>query len=139
MKFRWDTVFGLGLLVSFFLPWLKPILFLPGTVQGSGFSIANSPDIQGQFLYVVPALALLVVLTSVLPNFNNRWFRILAGFIPLGAVGWALNGMKNSMGSWALLFENLPVFVSWGLYIAITFSMLLFLNGVFGRAKPQIR
>ena len=139
MKFRWDMVFGLGLLVSFFLPWLKPILFLPGTVQGSGFSIANSPDIQGQFLYIVPALALLVVLTSVLPNFNNRWFRILAGFIPLGAVGWALNGMKNSMGSWALLFENLPVFVSWGLYIAITFSMLLFLNGVFGRAKPQIR
>lgn len=137
MKLRWDMIFGLGLLITFFMPWLKPILFMPVSVQGSGFSIANSPDIQGWFLYIVPALALLVVLTSFLKNFNNRWLRVIAGLIPLATVAWSLNELKNLMGSWGLLFENLQAFISWGLCFAVLFSLFLFLNGLFGRGKSN--
>ena len=137
MTLRWDLVLGLGLVGSFFLPWLQKVFYMPETVFGSGFNIANSPEIDGVYLYIVPALGGLVVLSALMRNFNNRWFRIFAGFIPLLVVGWSLYALNEQLGGdWATLMEALPVFVDWGLYVGIFFAFMLLIHGIFGKGMP---
>lgn len=133
MKLKWDLIFGAGLLLSFFLPWVRPNFMLP---QGSGFAVASNPDIPLWFLYLVPALAVLVVISSLLTNFHNRWFRIFAGLIPLGAVIWGLTAVNGLFsGKWSDTFQFLQSVLNWGIYIAILFAVLLLMHGIFGKAR----
>ncbi len=135
MKLRWEMIFGIGLLASFFLPWLKPS-FLP--LKGSGYAIASHPEIPLWYLYVLPVLAVLVTISSLLSNFHNRWFRIFAGFIPLAAVVWGLTAINGLFGGdWSQTFEFLPSILDWGIYVGIVSSVLLLMHGLFGKARTR--
>jgi len=143
MKLRFDTVLSLIMLGAFFLPWGQIVIpsedSMFGTqVSGSGYVMASHPEIQAVFLYIVPALALIVLLTSLMP-FNNRLFRILAGLIPIGAVIWAVMHFSGVMllGVFDFL-ELLPAFLNWGFYISLACAIGLFLNGFWGLRKRKV-
>ena len=141
MKLRLDTILSAIMIGAFFLPWVQYPQASEDSIFGkqvtaTGYSLSSDPEIQLLFLYIVPALAIIVFLTSFL-RFNNRWLRILAGLIPLGTVVWAVTFFSKQMNFTVMQFlEILPGFLNWGFYISLACALGLLLNGLWA-LKPR--
>lgn len=135
MKSRQKTlglILSIGLLACFFAPWSK-FFGLPG----SGFELARSPKIDGEPLFVLPALCSIVILMSFL-SWNNRWLQILTGLTPiLAAVAGLFFASKEMEVEISDLLPIIRPFMDWGIYGTLGVGVLLFLNGVIGRKRLE--
>jgi len=135
MKNRLDTIFAALLFGCFFLPWSKFF-----ALQGSGFDLAVHPELDAAALFVIPALALLVIATGLLGKFNTRWLQVFVGLVPvLGLIGGILHFSHQTGASPGDAFATLKTFIGWGVYASIGAGLLLSLNGFFQKPKPKAK
>ena len=121
------------LLASFFMPWSAFF-----AAKGSGLALAQNPDFQGAALFVLPALALIVLL-CLLARRRVRWLQFLVGLVPLvsAVIGLYQLGQQGGGGSIGTVFETVKPFIDWGVYVAIGSGLLLTFLSLFKNKSAQ--
>ncbi len=110
-----------ALLIGFFLPWFQLLGF-----GVSGYQLASLGS-YGNYAWLVPILALLVILQSF--SADNVRLGAIAGMVPLGAIIYGLMGIDSKAGNSAVqgVFELAKQFFSIGAYVTIVSSLGLIL------------
>jgi len=130
MKKAFEILLGAVLLGSFFTPWSKFF-----GLKGSGLDLAKSPQIDGVFLYVVPALAALFLVFKIAFSNKSRGMQLLTGLVPmLSFIGGLVYIGQKTESNLLDAFSNVRGFIDWGVYLALGAGLLLFISALF---KPK--
>lgn len=129
---KFEIIAAAMLFGSFFTPWSK--LF---AAKGSGFQLARNPEIQGSGLFVIPVLALIILL-CLMAGKRIRWVQFLVGLVPLLSLVGSIIYLGKQGGSDPIsVFSNIKPFIDWGVYFAIACGLVLSLLALFGREKKN--
>ncbi len=130
MKRYMDIFLGLVLLGSFFTPWSKFF-----GLKGSGLELATSPQIQGGALFVIPAVSALFLISRLMSKGHLRGLQMLTGLLPLiGFIGGLVFIGQKTNSSPFDAFSNVKAFLDWGVYLALSSGLALFISAMF---KPR--
>ena len=108
---RIEVLLSVGLLIAFFLPWVKVFFF-----TGSGYDIGV--QLNGN-VWLIPAASIAVIAVAFY-NLNTKLVSLIAGALPFAALAWGYTELKKDV------FEVLSV----GAYLSLGLGVALLLCGL---------